>query len=118
MKELWITNISKADISLSDLNITVKSMKSINLFGHTTITKEQIIKSYMSGSISKRKGVLFFRLTAPAKDKRKIECINNMLNNRAKSCLSITKKEMSDISELYKTDEDDKLIQDLLSEEE
>lgn len=118
MKELWITNISKADINLSDLNITVKSMKSINLFGHTTITKEQIIKSYMSGSISKRKGVLFFRLTAPIKEKRKVESINNILNNRAKSCLNIVKKEIPDINELYNTDEDDKLIQDLLNEEE
>lgn len=117
MKELWITNISKTDIHLSDLSIVVKSMKSMNLFGHTTITKKQVLESCLTGSISKRKGVLFLRLNAPKKDKAKIDQVNTILNNRSKSCLTMSKREISDIEELYSTDEDEILIKDLLSEE-
>lgn len=118
MKELWITNISKVDVYLSDLNIVVRSMKCINLFGHTTITKNQILKSCTTGSISKRKGALFLRLNAPKQDKVKIEKANNILNDRTKSCLSISKRQVADIEELYTTDEDEILIKDLLSGEE
>jgi len=118
MKELWITNISKCDIHLSDLNIVIKSMKSMNLFGHTTITKQQVIKSCLTGSISKRKGYLFIRVNAPKIEPKKIEQINTVLNDRSKSILSINKKEIEDISSLYNDNEDEKIIKDLLDGEE
>jgi len=118
MKELWITNISKCDIHLSDLNIVLKSMKSTNLFGHTTIKKEDVIKSCLSGSIFKRKGVLFIRFNAPKKEPKKIEKINNVLNNRSKSIVNIIKKEIPEIQELHSTDEDEEIIKELLNGEE
>lgn len=121
MKELWITNVSKCDIHLSDLNIVVKSMKSFNLFGKTNITREQVIKSCLSGSISKKKGYLFIRFSSPKIEKPRIEKINSKLNDRTKTCLIFNKKEIEDINNLYKEDylnEDDMIINDLLNGEE
>jgi hypothetical protein len=65
--ELWITNISKMNISLSDLNLTIKSLASINLLDekHYHYTLEQIEKSIQSGSIFKRRDKIFVRINAP-----------------------------------------------------
>ena len=120
MKELWITNISKCDIHLSDLNIVVRSMKCFNLFGKTNLTKKQVIDSCLNGSISKRKGYLFLRFNAPKIEKNIIDKVNSKLNDRTKTCLIFNKKEIEDISNLYRDDtlnEDDMIINDLLNGE-
>ena len=53
MSDFWITNISKMNVCLRDLNLTVKARSSINLMDlkHYRYTLEQLQKSAESGSL-------------------------------------------------------------------
>jgi hypothetical protein len=83
-EELWITNISRTkDVNISDLCITIKSGKSINLLGTTingrqkyNITKEQIEKSIATGSIYTRRDVIRIRKVPPVIFNSKIDIAN------------------------------------------
>jgi hypothetical protein len=63
----WITNISNRNVSLADLNITIKSFSSINLLDnkHYSFTKEQLLKSAKDGSIFKKRDKIFVRKVPP-----------------------------------------------------
>lgn len=63
----WLTNISKRNISLADLNLTIKALSSINLLDtkHYNYTLNQLEKSAESGSIFKKKFMLAIRKVAP-----------------------------------------------------
>ena len=56
----WITNISKTDINLSDLNLIIRSNTSLDLLRSKSITLSQIEKSIESGSIYKRRDKIVF----------------------------------------------------------
>jgi hypothetical protein len=83
-EELWITNTSRTkDINISDLGITIRSGKSINLFGITingrpkyNITKEQVEKSIASGSIYTRRNIIKIRKVPPVVFNTKIAVAN------------------------------------------
>lgn len=83
-EELWITNISRIkDVNISDLCITIKSGKSINLLGTTihgrlkyNITKEQIEKSINTGSIYTRRDIIRIRKVPPVIFNIKIDIAN------------------------------------------
>lgn len=85
-EELWITNIStKKDISISDLRITIRRGQSINLFGKTkngkkcyNLTKEQIEKSILSGSIFTKRNFIKIRNVAPVVFTNKIDTADFM----------------------------------------
>lgn len=49
----WVTNISNRNVSLADLNLTIKAFSSINLLDskHYNYTQEQLNLSVASGSI-------------------------------------------------------------------
>jgi len=66
-KEFWITNISNRNVSLADLNLTIKAFSSINLLDnkHYHYTIEEIEKSVQSGSIYKKRDKIFVRSVAP-----------------------------------------------------
>lgn len=63
----WLTNISNMNISLSDLNLTIAAKRSINLMDkkHYSYSFEELEKSALSGSISKRPNKLFVRMNKP-----------------------------------------------------
>jgi len=64
----WITNISNRDVALSDLNISIKSMTSVNLLneGHYShLTLEMLQKSAESGSLFKKRDKLVHRKVPP-----------------------------------------------------
>jgi len=65
--EFWITNISKMNVSLADLNLTVKSFSSINLLDkrHYNYSLEQLEKSAKIGSIFKKSKLIAVRNNAP-----------------------------------------------------
>lgn len=67
-KEFWITNTSTRDVSLADLNVTVRSFASINLLDprHYQLTEAQIQNSVTSGSIFKKRDKIKLRVSAPA----------------------------------------------------
>lgn len=63
----WLTNISNRNVSLTDLNLTVKAYSSVNLLDkkHYQYTPEQLVKSAESGSIFKKRNKLVVRKIAP-----------------------------------------------------
>lgn len=71
LKSFWITNISKKDITLEDLNCVVRSFTSINLLDskHYNITEQQIKNSLEAGSLKKKNHLVKPRITAPEKEK-------------------------------------------------
>jgi len=70
----WITNISKMNVSLADLNLTIKSFTTVNLLDskHYSYSADQLIKSATEGSIFKKKDKLVIRQLAPKHEKSKI----------------------------------------------
>lgn len=60
MKEFLIMNISNRDVSLSDLNVTIKAKKTVNLLDnrHYQLTLNQLEKSAQSGSLFKKSNIL------------------------------------------------------------
>jgi len=56
LSDFWITNISKMNVCLRDLNLTVKARSSINLMDlkHYRYTLEQLQKSAESGSLYRK----------------------------------------------------------------
>lgn len=63
----WVTNISKRDVSLADLNLTIRAFTSVNLLDnkHFFYSKEQLDKSSKSGSIFKKSDKIIVRKVAP-----------------------------------------------------
>jgi hypothetical protein len=65
-ESFWVTNISKRNVSLADLNLTIKSYTSVDLLSkHYYYTKEQLIKSVESGSIFKKRDKIVVRKISP-----------------------------------------------------
>lgn len=66
-QEFWVTNVSNMNVSLSDLNLTIKSLTSINLMDHKhySYTLKQLIDSSTNGSLYKKRGKLFVRQSSP-----------------------------------------------------
>lgn len=66
MKELWITNVTKKDIFIYDLNFTVKALTSINILDpRHRLTEDMVNKSFEQGSLSKKKHEIIRRVSAP-----------------------------------------------------
>lgn len=64
----WITNISNRDVALADLNISIKSMTSVNLLDskhYAHLTLEMLQKSEQSGSLFKKSDKLVHRKVPP-----------------------------------------------------
>lgn len=63
----WLTNVSNRNVSLTDLNLTVRAYSSINLLDkkHYKYTLDQLQKSVESGSVFKKRNKLVVRKIAP-----------------------------------------------------
>jgi hypothetical protein len=66
-QSFWITNISNRNVSLADLNLTVKAFSSVNLLDkkHYDYNLEQLNTSATKGSIFKKKDKIVVRQVAP-----------------------------------------------------
>lgn len=120
--DFYVTNISKCDMNLYDLGITVRSMTTINLLSRKSIiTKQQLLESCLNGSISKnvKTNMLIIKLNAPKIEKKTLEKANVFLNSRVKTAFKIEKKEISEISEMYanQKEADEKMIKEILDGE-
>lgn len=70
--EFWIINISKQNVSLADLALTVPAGKSINLLRKANnFTAEQIYNSVNSGSILKKSDKIKIRKVRPVRPEPK-----------------------------------------------
>lgn len=63
----WVSNLSNRNVSLADLNLTIKAFSSVNLLDgrHYYYTLEQLQKSMVSGSIFKKRDKIAVRKIAP-----------------------------------------------------
>lgn len=63
----WVTNLSNRNVSLTDLNLTIKAFSTVNLLDmkHYQYTRAQLEKSAASGSIFKKNKMLCVRKVAP-----------------------------------------------------
>jgi len=60
MREFLVMNISNRDVSLSDLNLTIRAKRTVNLLDnrHYNFTLEQLQLSLKSGSLFKKSNIL------------------------------------------------------------
>lgn len=101
--EFFIINISKRNVVLTDLYITVPKMKTVNLLSkHYHFTLEQLIKSATSGSLYKKRDKIWLRNGDLKKEIEKIKIEENILKSRSKSSYvfePITYDELLDVSD-------------------
>lgn len=99
-KEFWICNVSKRDVMLSDLYLSVKSHTSVNLLDsrHYYYTWEQIVKSCKSGSIFKKRDKIYLRDSAPVFGKKTIQIdMESCIPNREKSIFEIKQEKFEEL---------------------
>ena len=100
-KEFWITNISNMNVSLTDLNLTVRSHSTINLLDakHYSYTLEEIEQSVLNGSIAKKKDKIFVCKSGPKTTKNNIAFIKDAyMPTRAKSIFSIKEETYEELN--------------------
>lgn len=104
----WVTNISNMNVSLADLNLTVKAYSSVNLLDkkHYYYTLEQLTKSHESGSIFKKRDKIIVRKVAPEVLKANIPLTREtFIPTRERSVLEIKEE---NYEELNLSEEDQK----------
>lgn len=104
-KEFWVTNVSKMNVSLADLALTIKSLTSVNLLDerHYYYTPEQLIKSATNGSLAAKKDKIVLRNKVPEIIKSQMSCAKEtVIPSRERSVLKI---EQENYEELNVTDE-------------
>ena len=105
----WLTNISNRNVSLADLNLTIKAYSSVNLLDnkHYQYTLNQLQKSVESGSVFKKKDKLVVRKIAPEVIKANMPLLHEVyIPSRERSVFAI--KEI-DYEELRVENEDQKI---------
>lgn len=66
-KSFWLTNISGRNVSLADLDLTIKAFSSVNVLDrkHYSYTEEQLQESVTKGSIFKKRDKIVVRKNPP-----------------------------------------------------
>ena len=96
----WLTNFSNRNVSLSDLNLTVKAFSTINLLDkkHYYYNIEQLVKSATSGSIYKKSRMLSVRQVKPTVTKMDIPFLKETyIPSRERSVLAIEEKNYQEL---------------------
>lgn len=90
----WVTNISKMNVSLADLNLTIKSYTMVNLLDmkHYDYSLEQLTKSATSGSLHKKRDKIVVRKLAP-------EVINDKILLDRETCIPTRERSILIIKE-------------------
>jgi hypothetical protein len=99
--EFWLTNISNRDVSIADLNLTVRSFSSVNLLDkkHYSYTLEQLQASATSGSVFKKKHCLVVRKVAPETIKMNIPLAEETyIPTRERSVLEIHEEKYDELN--------------------
>lgn len=97
----WATNVSNMNVSLSDLNLTIKSFSSVNLLDnkHYSFSKEQLIKSAENGSLFKKRNKIFIRKYSPEINKENILFTNTSgVPSREKSIYIIKEEKYDELN--------------------
>lgn len=97
----WVTNISPMNVSLADLNLTIKAYSSVNLLDkkHYQYTLEQLIKSVEAGSIFKKRDKIVVRKIAPEILKANVPLTREtFIPTRERSLLSIKEENYEELN--------------------
>jgi len=97
----WLSNFSNMNVSLADLNLTVKAYSTVNLLDkkHYKYTLEQLTKSVESGSIFKKRDKLIVRKIAPVELNADILVISSaFIPSRARSVLVVEDKVYEEVN--------------------
>jgi len=88
------------DVSLYDLNLTIRAFTSINLLnGHYNLTLEQLNKSVESGSIFKKRNKIVKRSVPPTLIKfNVVDITENNIPKKARSVLEIKQEKYEELS--------------------
>lgn len=107
MKEFWITNITKRDVSLGDLNLTIRAYTSINLLDkHYHFTMEQIEKSLKEGgSLYAKQKMVYVRKIAPISRKMNRPILIDLYKSGPQRTKSIYEVKYEKYEELEISDE-------------
>lgn len=110
-KSFWLTNKSKYNVTLTDLNITIKSLSSVNLLDkkHYNYTFEQLQKSVDSGSVYNKRDKIVKREIPPKSIKMNIPFLQETyIPSRERSVFVIKEEkyeELEVIADQFKADE-------------
>ena len=98
----WLTNISDKNVSLSDLNLTIKAFSSVNLLDkkHYKYTLEQLNASVNNGSVFKKRKMIVKRIFSPEQTKKYITAINRdtIIPSRERSILIIKEENYDELN--------------------
>lgn len=106
-KDFWITNISKMNVCLRDLALTVKAKSHANLLDsqHYKYTLEQLEKSAESGSIFAKRDKIKVRKVLPPHLQKTIEISKDPLEWARKPLYSKVEIREEKFEELIESDE-------------
>jgi hypothetical protein len=96
----WVTNLCNRNVSLADLNVTIKAFSSVNLLDkkHYYYTLEQLEKSHQSGSIYKKRDKIVKRKIEPEILKANIPLLREtFIPNRERSTLIIKEEKYEEL---------------------
>jgi hypothetical protein len=99
--DFWVTNISKSNVTLSDLNITIPARSSVNLLDekHYYLTLDQLNNSYIKGSIFKKRDKIFLRKIPPiTKENNNTKVREDIIPDRTKSIFEIPKEQYEELN--------------------
>lgn len=97
----WVTNISNRNVSLTDLNLTIKAFTSVNLLDnrHYSYNSEQLKDSATKGSLFKKSNMLVIRKLAPEIMKMNVPFNKEtFIPSRERSVLSIKEENYEELN--------------------
>jgi hypothetical protein len=97
----WVTNICNRNVSLADLNLTIKAFSSVNLLDkkHYSYTLEQLQKSANNGSMFKKKHIISVRKVDPVVLRMNIPLsAETYIPNRQRSVLEIKEENYEELN--------------------
>lgn len=100
-KSFWLTNLCNRNVSLADLNVTIKAFSSVNLLDnrHYSYTLEELEKSAKSGLIFKKRNILSVRKVPPVMIKMNIPIVQEaIIPSRERSVLVIKEENYEELS--------------------
>jgi hypothetical protein len=98
-KSFWITNITKMNVGLYDLNFTIPPYSSVNLLDshHFSFTIEEIQKSATSGSIYKKRDKIVVREKPPIINKKNLVIVHSSFPSKERSLYSIKQEKYEEL---------------------
>lgn len=99
--EFWLTNISNRNVSIADLNLTIKAFSSINLLDskHYSFTLQQLQTSAEKGSVFLKRHCLVVRKVAPEMIKMNIPLSEETyIPTRERSVLAIHEEKYDELN--------------------